>query len=122
MVQNILIDLWITSQAGVWGVCPPTNRKYTIFAWNLDTKKNSRLAEPADYYYFFTLTWNPGYAHVSYKHIVEKYSVWENHEKFNPETIATYLIFVKFGFIDIGPNMKLILTRMLGIMYINEAL
>jgi hypothetical protein len=27
MVQNILIDIWITSQAGVWGVCPPTNRK-----------------------------------------------------------------------------------------------
>ena len=22
MVQNILIDIWITSQAGVWGVCP----------------------------------------------------------------------------------------------------
>jgi hypothetical protein len=30
--QTILIDIWITSQAGVWGVCPPTNRKNTIFA------------------------------------------------------------------------------------------
>jgi hypothetical protein len=26
------------------------------------------------------------------------------------------------GVIDIGPNMKLILARMLGVMYINEAL
>jgi hypothetical protein len=25
--QTILIDIWITSQAGVWGVCPPTSYK-----------------------------------------------------------------------------------------------
>ena len=54
MVQNILIDIWITSQTGVWGVCPPTNRKNTTFAWNLDTQKNSRLAQPPDYYFFYS--------------------------------------------------------------------
>jgi hypothetical protein len=30
------------------------------------------------------------------KHIVEKYSVLENHEKFSPETMATYLISVNY--------------------------
>ena len=90
MVQNILIDIWITSQAGVWGVCPPTNRKNTIFAWNLDIKKFlASLSPPIIIFFSFNLkSWICP--------CILKIYCWENHEKFSPETMATYLIFVNY--------------------------
>jgi hypothetical protein len=88
MVQNTLIDIWITSQAAVWGICPPTTRKNTICAWNLDTKNISCR------FFFFLSNLKSLIRPCILKHIVEKYSVLENHEKFSPETMATYLISV----------------------------
>ena len=90
MVQNTLIDIWITSQAAVWGVCPPTNRKNMTCAWNLDTKNISRLAQPADHYFFYSnlKSW--------IRPCILKTYWWENHEKFSPKTMAAYLIFVNY--------------------------
>ena len=65
MVQNILIDIWITSQAGVWGVCPPTNRKKYDFCMKSWYQKNFSSRSARRLLFFFTLTWNPGYAPVS---------------------------------------------------------
>ena len=74
---------------------PPTNRKNTIFAWNLDTKTISRLAQPADYYFFYSnlKSW--------IRPCILKTYCWEiqcmrKPWKINPETIATYLIFISY--------------------------